>query len=256
VPKNRKVLFLIIALTGLLLAGFSGAARGIADPPKKNQLKSAAYKQKQAKIKQLRRRINEHRQATWHYQKVLQVPRTPATFRDRWTKGLPDLRRLAKLWQGRALEHRSYARVLMAVVRHADQSLVRSGHASSPMRKELLGIVKAAKAEGISPFFILAIAGKESTFGHNLCDAYDAWGWDPCSADVFTSFTDGSRQVARGLRVKYMGLWGGRTIAEVGRNYCGSCGSSWADDVSSFMSSIFRAGSGMRWKDAVQAATQ
>jgi len=142
-------------------------------------------------------------------------------------------------------------RTLAAVVRWADRSLIAAKHEHSPLRQDLAGIVRASRDEGISPFFLLSIAGKESTFGRAAC-GYNAWGWNSCKGDDFTSFVDGARKVAHSLRVNYLGKWGLRTIEAVGNTYCGSrCGADWSYYVRLFMDDIFHAGDGLRWQDAV-----
>ena len=119
------------------------------------------------------------------------------------------------------------------------------------LRQDLAGIVRASRDEGISPFFLLSIAGKESTFGRAAC-GYNVWGWNSCKGDDFTSFVDGARKVAHSLRVNYLGKWGLRTIEAVGNTYCGSrCGADWSYYVRLFMDDIFHAGDGLRWQDAV-----
>lgn len=146
------------------------------------------------------------------------------------------------------------ARLVSAVVKHADTSLVRAGHASSPLRSELRGIVLASKREDVSPFFILSITGKESTFGVNVCGK-NAWGWNGCSTNDWSSFSEGAREVAYYLRVNYMQKWGKRSILDIGNTYCSGCGYEWAKFVRYSMKEIFSSGEGLRWKDAVQTVS-
>lgn len=141
--------------------------------------------------------------------------------------------------------------LVLAVARYADTRMVLANHSGSPLRQEMTGIVRASYQEGISPFFILAIAGAESTLAQAACGK-NAWGWNRCSTNGWKTFAEGAREVARGLRVNYLGKWGSSTIAEVGYDYCGSGCNDWAGHVSFFMSSIFSAGNGMRWSDAVR----
>lgn len=137
---------------------------------------------------------------------------------------------------------------LRDVVVYTDKALVRRGFAGSPLRKELVAIVKAARQEGISPFFLLSISGVESTFGKQAC-GHNAWGWNSCRGYNFNSFGEGAHTVAQSLRANYLEKWHSRTIEQVGAKYC--VGSSWPGKVHYFMSSVFNAGNGMRWNDAV-----
>lgn len=141
---------------------------------------------------------------------------------------------------------------LRQVVQYADRALVRHGQADSPLRRELTGIVKAARRESISPFLLLSIAGEESTFGRNRC-GYNAWGWNSCRGYNFRSFSEGALTVATGLRINYLDKWHMRTVEAVGTAYC--TGSSWAGNVLFFMDSYFRAGEGLQWADAVRTVS-
>ncbi len=134
------------------------------------------------------------------------------------------------------------------VVAYTDRALVHSNYAGSPMRRQLVAIVKAARQQGISPFFLLSISGVESGFGKQAC-GYNAWGWNSCNGYNFSSFGDGALIVAHSLKVNYLGKWHGRTIEQVGAKYC--VGSSWSGKVRYFMNTVFKAGNGLRWNDAV-----
>ena len=140
-------------------------------------------------------------------------------------------------------------RTLRMVVLRADHSLVVSKHADSPLRRELVGIVRASRAEGISAFLVLSVTGKESTFARAAC-GWNAWGWNSCKGDDFTSFTDGARKVAHALRVNYIGKWQARTIEAIGYIYANHS-TTWAPDVRFIMRDIFHAGDGIHWEDDV-----
>ena len=140
-------------------------------------------------------------------------------------------------------------RTLRMVVLRADHSLVVSKHADSPLRRELVGIIRASRAEGISAFLVLSVTGKESTFARAAC-GWNAWGWNSCKGDDFTSFTDGARKVAHALRVNYIGKWQARTIEAIGYIYANHS-TTWAPDVRFIMRDIFHAGDGIHWKDDV-----
>jgi len=56
--------------------------------------------------------------------------------------------------------------------------------------------VKIAREYKADPYLLVAIAGKESTFGKHQCAPYNAWGYgNPCHG--FNSFADGIRKVAK-----------------------------------------------------------
>ena len=103
-PKNAKALFVIVVLASSLLIGFSGAARGLSEPPVKNQLKSAAYKQKLVKVKQIRQKIDQRRRATWSWQDLSLADHTRSSYREKWSRGIADLNRLLAIW---ATRHRA-----------------------------------------------------------------------------------------------------------------------------------------------------
>jgi len=141
-------------------------------------------------------------------------------------------------------------KILRAVVRKADHALASSGYLSSPLRRQLVGIVKAARAAGISPFFLLAIAGTESGFGVQACGG-NAWGWASCQV-TFNNFTQGASAVAKALRANYLDHHL-NTVDTVSRVYCPPTASSWAGKVRFFMTRVFGVEEGLRWSDAVHA---
>ena len=138
-------------------------------------------------------------------------------------------------------------KILRAVVVKADHALARSGRSNSPLRRQLVGIVKAARAAGISPFFLLSIAGQESSFGLTACDG-NAWGYNMCNT-TFKTFIQGAGVVAKDLKDNY----NLDTIYVVAKKYCPGTYVSWAGKVGSFMTGVFRVNqNGLRWQDAVQ----
>lgn len=141
-------------------------------------------------------------------------------------------------------------RILRTVVIRADRALARSVYSQAPLRRELVGIVRASRSEGLSPFFILAIAGVESGFGAQACGG-NAWGWGSCSIG-FNTFTQGAQAVANGLKLNYLGR-GLTGIDSISRVYCPPRSSFWATNVRFFMNSVFHVEDGLRWTDAVKA---
>lgn len=161
----------------------------------------------------------------------------------------------ASLARNRKLLDKLQDQLVASVARYADEKLVSARHAGSPLRSELKEIVRASYEEGISPFLVLSIAGKESTFGRHRC-GMNAWGWNRCSTNGWSSFAEGARVVARSLRVDYLGRWGKNSVSEIGYTYCGStCGGEWSSGVGYFMDHIFSAGAALRWGEAMETIT-
>lgn len=149
------------------------------------------------------------------------------------------------------------AKNLRAVVVRLNGDLAKSVYNDSPMRQQLVGIVKASRSAGISPFFLLAIAGQESGFGVNACrgNAGNAWGWGRCHIQL-ADFTVGAHVVAGSLRSNYLDN-GLTTIDSVARSYCPptkdpDC-AAWPDKIRHFMTEVFRVNEGLRWSDAVRS---
>lgn len=145
--------------------------------------------------------------------------------------------------------HKEQQQTSKQMVRYINRRLVSSHLASSPLRRELAGIVRAARENGVSPYFLLAIAGVESTFGKAAC-GHNAWGWNSCRSYNFASFAQGAQVVASSLRANYLdrGHW---TLDSVAVIYCPPSSARWAEHVRYFMTQVFDAGEGLRWKDAL-----
>jgi hypothetical protein len=93
---------------------------------------------------------------------------------------------------------------------------------------------------------LVAIAGKESTFGKRIPPgSYNAWGWGiPTGAQsgiAFSSWDTGIETVARGLRTKYFDR-GADTLAEIERSYTPPSAADprhpWRTGVGEFMAEI------------------
>ena len=137
----------------------------------------------------------------------------------------------------------------------------------------LLDIVRATRAENRSPFLLVAISGKESSFGtayscrspngdgagrYNLtglasCWAPDNWktitlcGKTINGAAYVTSYARGMRLTARLIRCL---LPSARTVYEL-NGYAAS--STWKPAVHSIMVDVFRVPDHVMWQDAVRA---
>lgn len=81
---------------------------------------------------------------------------------------------------------------------------------------------------------IVAISGKESTFGHRIPKgSYNAWGWDSGKAR-FKSWDDGIHTVASGLKNKYQLS----NLDKTAKKYCPPNWLKWRIDVTYFMSEM------------------
>ena len=77
----------------------------------------------------------------------------------------------------------------------------------SPLAPYTERIIKCSDSVGIRPELIVAIAGKESTFGKFTPkwngESFNAWGWGVHQQRSFTDWGDGACTVARGLSQNY-----------------------------------------------------
>ncbi|MGH7246256.1 MAG: hypothetical protein ACREGI_04995 [Candidatus Levyibacteriota bacterium] len=85
---------------------------------------------------------------------------------------------------------------------------------------------------------VVAISGVESTYGKQIPNCPNAWGWGIFGDQTycFTSFDEGIRVISRDLRQKYMDAWGAKDVYEIGRLYAAS--PTWASRVSYIMDQI------------------
>ena len=142
------------------------------------------------------------------------------------------LRWQSELWRQRRLACKRMNERRLPVLR-----TLRAGLAGFPLAL----IADALEREGwrynVSPYFLAAIAGKESTFGKAACGG-NAWGIASCGM-TFPTFADGAHYTARLLRQNYIddGL---TTIPEIGYRYCVPP-HSWIRDVTAIMRQYFGA---------------
>lgn len=137
----------------------------------------------------------------------------------------------------------------------------------SPLAAKALSIVRAARAQGRSPFALLSISGKESTFG--LAQHCPEWGggrfnttglgacgyiWRSytfCGQKVelgaLTSYADGFR--VTGMLIRCL-LPKSDTVWEL-YGYCEDC-SEWGGDVHAIGKQYFRSEGGVRWEHALK----
>lgn len=150
----------------------------------------------------------------------------------RWVEGL---------WWKRKVELWPAVRERRAIVARLDRFLARSPMAGLGDVLERVG-----REHGVSPFFIVGVAGKESSLGHAACsnNRFNVWGLGQCDRvwnvpsfgsweeafDFFARFVEGKTSVTDG--------WpNARTPWDFG-GYCAGCESSWASGVTRFMSAM------------------
>lgn len=123
-----------------------------------------------------------------------------------------------------------------------------AGLAGSPMAGTGALLERYGRMHGVSPYFMAAVAAKESTLGRAMCLDYNAWGLSACgrawTPPSFDSWEESIAYFARYLEER----WGRNHSSpySFGSTYCPGCGS-WPGDVSGFMSSLFGVGSSTRY---------
>lgn len=110
------------------------------------------------------------------------------------------------------------------------------GLAGTPLAPYAWALEREGFRWNVSPFFMAAISGTESSFGAAACGG-NAWGIGSCVGYSFASFREGIAFEARMLRTFYFDA-GYRTIEQVGGRYA-ACGSCWAAKTGWFMRSNF-----------------
>ena len=111
---------------------------------------------------------------------------------------------------------------------------------NSPLQNSAKDFVEVAKKYQTSPYLLVAIAGKESTFGKRTCGLYNAWGYgNPCIG--FSSYRDGIERVCKTIMENKVYTKFRRTqkIADLGPVYNKPTGyEDWVKDVEWFMQKI------------------
>ncbi len=120
-----------------------------------------------------------------------------------------------------------------------DQSLARAidvylTEQGSPLVGYGRAFVSAGKTFGVDPFLVVAIAGKESSWGKHCFLPYNAWGWGEVS---FTDWENAIFNYTRMLDEEYISK--GRTdVNVIAPIYCPPNHVSWAHDVTTFYNEI------------------
>lgn len=178
----------------------------------------------------------------WRFQSELGLAVTAASSRP--IVGCAYARWVEHRWWKRSVELAPAAHARRSTVARLDRYL-----AGTPMRGLGDTLERVGRRHGVSPFFIVGVAGKESSLGAAACGSNprNVWGlgacgraWNPpyfsswnTAIDYFARFVEGRAGVGRG--------WpNARTPWDFG-GYCSGCESSWASGVVRFMAA---AGSG------------
>lgn len=104
----------------------------------------------------------------------------------------------------------------------------------SPITGYGRAFVSAGKTFGVDPFLVVAIMGKESSWGKYCFLPYNGWGWGDVS---FKNWEDAIFGYTRMLAEEY--IWKGWTdINVIAPIYCPPTWVFWAKDVSSFYSEL------------------
>ncbi len=104
----------------------------------------------------------------------------------------------------------------------------------SPMEGYGEVFVSAGKIFGVDPYLVVAIAGKESSWGKYCFKPFNAWGWGD---EEWSDFNDAIINYTRNLSVEYISK-GIDTIPQIAPIYCPPNYISWTEDVTLFYSEL------------------
>lgn len=182
-------------------------------------------------------RVRAHRSEVWALQAELGLRRTPIS-RTQKIRSCGYARWVEGVWWRRVVALRAPARQRREVVRRLDRFL-----SPYPMRGLGTMLERIGRREGVSPFFIVAVAGKESSFGLAACGANprNVWGLGACgrawTPPYFNTWEEAITFFARfveGRTSVYHGWPNAQTPWDF-HGYCAGCETSWAAGVSRFM---------------------
>lgn len=109
----------------------------------------------------------------------------------------------------------------------------------SPMQFHAATFMKAAYVYNLHPYFVPSISGLESQFGKHIWPgSYNGWGWGG-GKYMFPNWDDAIMEVARGIRVGYIGR-DAITIERISHIYAPPS-HSWAGKVTLFMRQFYAA---------------
>ena len=189
-------------------------------------LASAAY----AKAPSLQLRTSQMIVATWTCETQRGIPRSQAT--SPWKPHSAGFRRAQlNLW---TLKRKACLQAL-----HAHDAILRSlrrGLAGTPMQGTERALEAAGRRYGVSPVFMAAVAGTESSYGAAACsnNHFNVWGLSSCGSGWYvpqwSSWTQAFDFYARFLTSR----WPGATTPYSYRGYA-ACSDCWGRSVSGHM---------------------
>lgn len=176
--------------------------------------------------------------ATWTCQDAIGQPRTRAN--NVWQKHSPGYRRWQLLtWQARL----ETCKRTQATIRTLQRGL-----AGTPMQGTEAALEAAGRRHGVSPYFIAAIAGTESSFGAAACrgNPKNAFGLASCGSSwtvpYFPTWADAYTFMAKFLTSR----WSHATTAYHYHGYA-ACSSCWGAKTAQHMRSRFGVDSSVRY---------
>lgn len=172
--------------------------------------------------------------ATWTCQDQIGVPRTRAG--NVWAKHSPAYRQWQlQLWTGRLAACQHQQETYEDVVAQLD-----SGLARTPMSGTGVHLLAAAKRFRISPFFIAAIAGTESSFGAASCrgNPYNAFGLSSCGSGWHVPYFPTWKHAYMFMGEFLTSRWPGATTPWSFHGYA-ACSSCWGNKVAMHMRQRF-----------------
>lgn len=195
----------------------------------------------------VRKQAAEYQEATWQLQRSLGLIQTRRS--DARVGGCDYARWVRDLWKKRVQALYPLRARRDAVVARLNRYLARS-----PMHGLGATLERVGRREGVSPFFIVGVAGKESTLGSASCGSNprNVWGLGACgrawSPPYFRTWEHAVTYFARfvmGRTSVYRGWPSARTPYDFG-GYCSGCESSWASAVLTHMARM-QAGVSVRY---------
>lgn len=179
--------------------------------------------------------------ATWTCQDAIGQKRTRAN--NVWQKHSPGYRRYQlRTWQQRLEQCTARKRVIRTLQR---------GLAGTPMQGTEAALEAAGRRWHISPVFMAAVAGTESSYGAAACsnNRMNVWGLSSCGSGWYVP-TWGSWAQAFDFYARFLTTrWPGATSPYSFRGYA-ACDTCWARKVTEHMRSRFGVGPSVRYGDA------
>lgn len=148
-----------------------------------------------------------------------------------------------------ALAGSAAAQIPQRTHRDAVTSNLRAGLAGTPMYGSVVALEKAANKYGISPYFIAAAAGTESSFGRLACrgNPRNVWGLGSCDrawkVPHFHTWKQAYLYYARFIRTR----WPSATTAYHMHGYCACGAAEWGSRTAYHMRRLFGVGPGIRY---------